>query len=152
MTEKQMALVKKLSMKIIVGNVKVLIREKEILDGQNIVRIYGVASAIQTGESDNGPWVAFKGQFKATNLLTGEVSASGKCFMPDVAGDLIEGAVANGGNVEFAFDIGIKFDDDSATGYVYTATPLMKAATDDAMNRLESNLPKLEKLEAPKSK
>jgi len=142
---------KKISVKSIVGNVKVMVRDGEIKDGQNVMRAYGTASTVIGGDSDYGPWIAFKGNFKAENLLTGEVVASGKLFLPEVGSDLLEGAV-NGcdGQVEFAFDIGVKYDDDSATGYIYTATPLLEAAEDEAMNRIEQNF--AAKLDAPASK
>jgi len=64
--------------------------------------------------------IKFKGSFKATNLLTGEIFKSGVCFLPPVAANLLEGAFGeNTQAVQFAFKIGARYDTNSATSYVY---------------------------------
>lgn len=136
------SLSKKLSVKGVVGNVKKLVADGEIADGQKIARFVGSTHSVLTGTGDNGDWVAFKGNFAGTNLLTGENFRSGKCFLPDVAGDILHGLVAESESaVEFAFDISIKKDESSATGYIYNAVPLIQPAQDDPMERMMAALP-----------
>lgn len=144
----KMNLIKKISIKTVIGNVQQGIMRQEIKPG-NLMRIVGVASGVKTGVSDYGDWLALTGQFKATNLLTNEQYTSGKAFLPDEASDLIAGAVRGEDSqaVEFAFDIGVKLDESSATGYVYTVTPLMEMGGDDPLARIESSL---KALDAPK--
>lgn len=145
-------LTKKLSVKSVVGNIKLMVRDGAIKDGDQIMRVYGTASALATGTSDFGDWVGFKGNFKAINLITSEAFASGKLFLPDVAGDLLEGAVSGSdGAVEFGFDIAIEYDDQSATGYIYTATPILEPAEDEALSRIEAAFKRLSPPE-PESK
>ncbi len=137
-----MALIKKLSVKSVCGNIKKMVASDEIKEPTPIMRVFGMASRVLTGESDFGPWVAFIGQFKAINLLDGTEYQSGKAFLPDVASDLLEGAVSSSeaGSVEFGFDILAVPDEESATGYIYQADPLIKPAEDDTLLRLEQNL------------
>jgi len=137
-----MALIKKLSVKTVCGNIKKMVAAEEIKGATPIMRVFGTASRAVVGESDNGPWVAFVGQFKAVNLLDGTEHQSGKLFLPDVASDLLEGAVSanEAGSVEFGFDILAVPDESSAVGYVYQANSLIKPAEDDTLLRLEQNL------------
>ncbi len=140
-----MALIKKISVKTVAGNIKNMIAAQP--EGEEkpipVMRVYGVASRTATGESDNGSWTAFIGQFKAINLIDGTEHNSGKLFLPDVAGDLLEGALlaSETNSVEFGFDIIAVPDDVSAPGYVYDAEPLIEPAKDDTFFRLEKNLP-----------
>ena len=136
------SLSKKLSVKGVVGNVKKMVVEGEIADGQKIARFLGSAHSVLTGTGDNGDWVAFKGNFGATNLITGEKLRSGKCFLPDVASDVLHAMVTEADSpVEFAFDIAIKKDASSATGYVYSAVPLLQPKQDDPLSRMMEALP-----------
>lgn len=153
-----MNILKKITVKSVVGNVKKLVIDGTLAEngGQmNVMRVFGNAVGLKTGESDNGPWTAARGQFKAI-ALTGENEGvefvSSVCFMPDVAMDMVEAQMMADGvsSVEFAFDISIVADEDSATGYVYTANPLLAPEEDNPLDRLASTLPKLPALEAPK--
>lgn len=137
-----MALIKKLSVKTVVGNVKKMVASDEIKEPTAIMRIFGVATRAQVGEGDNGPWVAFIGQFKAINLLDGTEYTSGKAFLPDVASDLLEGALAGDGaqGAEFGFDVLVVPDESSATGYIYQAESLIKPTEDDTLSRLEKTV------------
>lgn len=131
----------KISFKTVCGKIN---RRKLPEDGtaMHVMRILGVANKIVTGNGDNGAFVGFLGSFEATNVETGEVFRSGKLFLPNVASNLLEAAVANNGgaNVEFAFDIGVKEDDTSAVGYVYTASPIMEASENDPIALMKTRL------------
>ncbi len=146
-----MNLLKKISVKGVIGNIKKMVASGDVACGTAIMRVIGIANGTKEGVSDNGDWVALKGQFKATNLLTGEQFGSGVCFMPDVATDMVSGMLTEDvKSVEFGFDLIVKHDESSATGYTYVAKPLVEAGQDDPLARLESNI--FAKLDAPKKK
>lgn len=107
-----------------------------------LMELLGIAGSIQNGETDKGPYVKFLGSFQAKNLKNGEVFRSGAAFMPDVAGNLVLGALNSGAtSVEFGFKIGVVKDDQSATGYVYVAEPMFKAAENDPLELLVKKAP-----------
>ncbi len=140
-----MALIKKISVKTVAGNIKKLIAAQPEGEEKPIpfMRVYGVATRAEIGESDYGVWKAFIGQFKAVNLLDGVEYSSGKLFLPDVAGDLLEGALgaSETNSVEFGFDLIAVPDEASTIGYVYQAESLIEPAKDDTFSRLEKSLP-----------
>lgn len=133
-----MQLVKKISVKTVFGNIDV----RKLSDSPiAIMRIIGVATKIKSGESEFGQWTAFLGQFKATNLQTNEVFASGKCFLPPQASEILEGQFDDEhSRIEFAFDISAKYSEDSTVKYEYIVEPLFKPAENDPIALLESKL------------
>lgn len=137
-------LIKKLSVnKVIGGKPKIasivkFFQENTTSPAMPLARFFGTANGTKHGVSDFGEWTCLTGQFRAVNLDTGETFDSGVCFLPDVAQDLIIGALGSG-SVDFAFDIGVVLDDDSATGYVYTASPLLQEEN-DPISRLEAKI------------
>lgn len=137
-------LIKKISVnKVIGGKPKIAEIVKFFAENPEAVvlvlaRFFGTANGTKTGVSDFGEWTALAGQFRGINVKTGETFDSGVCFLPDVALDLIVGAMGQG-SVDFAFDIGVTLDEDSATGYVYTATPLIQEEN-NPIARLASKL------------
>lgn len=149
-------IVRKLSVKSIIG------RKPKAPDDDNVkmlVRFYGVATGTKTGESNFGPWCALIGSFKAINLETGEEKRAGTCFLPDVALDMIlpQLAPAKVNAVEFGFDIGVKKDDDSATGYIYVAEPCLQVSENDPLELITKKidapaLPAPDKKESKKEK
>jgi len=132
----------------------------EIVKGQKkavpICRFLGTVNGLETGESANGPWVKFKGLFSAVNYSTGEECRSGACLMPAVASNLLEGLFlkAKEGEgqpaVTFAYEISAKPEKTAATGYVFTATSLVKGGADPLGNLIEQlpPIPKTKKLAA----
>jgi len=147
-----MSIIKKLSVKAVVGDVKKLARDLE--DGKTLMlaRFVGIAHGTQTGTTDNGDWTAFKGDFGSVNLLTGEEFSAGKLFLPEVAENLTIAALSNADTVELGFDIGIKGNTNSVTGYEYIATPLIKPTENNPVTALMAKLdaPKIAQIEAPK--
>ncbi len=141
-SEKSVELLSKISVKTVYGSINVKKLHEE--GAKSIVRVIGLANGVQTGESAYGTWTAFKGNFKAINLETGETFSSAKVFIPAIAQNLIEGALSNASNdaVEFAFDIGIKPAKDSkgADSYEYTVKPLIEASDNDPLAALEKRL------------
>ncbi len=147
-----MKLQSKLSVKNCFGKIKPTVPDGDggyQVAEENILRVVGVANAIQHGESDFGVFAALIGMFKVTNLKTGEVYSGAKLFLPDVAANMITGALENSNAVEFAFDIGTRARPDLPIGYEYTAESLLDAG--NALEALESKLKALPALSAPKA-
>lgn len=144
-------IVRKISTKTVVGTPSDI---RNLPDGP-IMRVMGVMRGVQTGEGDNGPWVAFIGQFQAVNLKTGEIFGAAKCFLAGAASDIIESAwhASQEGDtpaqdMKFAFDIVKITNDTSAVGYEYQARPLIEAAETDPLLEMASSLPALPMIEA----
>ncbi len=133
---KPIAMIKKLSTLKIMGKKPRLNEDEKTRD---LYQVVGIASGKKTGESDFGLWCSLTGNFAAVNLSTGEQFRSGVLFLPDVALDPILGQMDAGAtSVEFGFTISIVEDEKSATGYVYTAMPLMAPDQNDPLEALTS--------------
>lgn len=105
-----------------------------------ILRVFGVARGVLSGTSTFGQWEALSGDFIAVNLETGEEFRSGKAFMPDIALNLVTGALAGSPDgVEFAFDFGVKpSTKDPENKYEYTVKPVVKAKESDQIANLRA--------------
>lgn len=144
-------LLKKLSAKIIMGDIK--IGQKFILEqggdkGQvDLFQIMGNATDTKVGESNFGKWTALIGQFRSVNMFTGEVLEAAKVFLPGILEEMILGKMAGQGSegrgVLFAFTVGIKLDEtpNSAKGYTYYAKPLVHPQADDPFQKLIAQVP-----------
>lgn len=133
---------KKLSVAKVFGKINAAIISKQGDGGKlTIMRVFGSANGIKTGISDFGEWRALTGQFRATNIQTGEVFDSAVCFIPDVALDLVCAQLEGGAKaVDFAFDISAVLDETVAVGYSYQASPLIQAEEESPISRLESKI------------
>lgn len=146
-----MKVVKKLSMKTIVGS-KADILTAAMTGRENdkapvgkpvtIARMMGIATKIQTGETDNGPWVAIIGTHKAINVFTGDEVRSSKAFLPAPADDMIAAQLAMEGvdSVEYAIDVNVHYDESAITSYVYGVEVLQEPTENDPLNALEKTL------------
>ena len=161
-------LIKKISVATVIGNSKIV---RDSADGA-IMRVYGVVRGIQKGvkldQDTQGnpisrPWTALTGSFQAVNIATGEIFASAKVFLPDVAGELVINAFEQaqegdnpgnpGASIKFAFDIKKITSEKSVTGYEYAAVSLIEAAASDPLSEMATTLPApatLAQIEAPK--
>jgi len=129
------------------------------MDGEKaLLKIVGRSTAAKPGQSDNGEYVKLLGSFHAVNLVTGETFESGQCILPNFVSEQLAAALVESQAVEFALEIGVKADDASVTGYVFTVRPLIKPEPTDGMRKLlaaagMSAPPKLEApADAPKGK
>ncbi len=110
-----------------------------------IMDVWGIAGRFRAGESDLGPYTRFVGQFKATNLKTGEIFRASACLLPkfleeDLVAAMTVGESAEVKNAQFGVRIYAKFDKNAATKYIYVADSLVEAATSDAMLALEQQI------------
>lgn len=153
-------LVKKLSMRHLIGDVKKHIptKEIEITRGDKTVlkevpdlgatvwlaNVVGIARGLKHGTSTYGEWTALLGDFVAVALVgekTADQFRTGQLFLPDVVMNMISAALDGKTGVEFAFKIGIIAADTegeraSATGYEYTADFLTAPKQNDPLQAL----------------
>lgn len=153
-------IVKKLSMKVLLGNVGKFIPVKEIMVTRGdkevakevpaigettwLANIVGIARGTKTGTSTYGEWTALVGDFIAEPLVGEKVGnrfRTGQLFLPDVVLFMITSALGDNKGVEFSFKVGIiaadmEGDNASATGYEYTADFLIAPAESDPLAAL----------------
>lgn len=133
---------KKLSMKGIIG---AAIPKPADEDGKREILLCvvgGMAAGLKHGESNFGPWTALLGNFKAVPAWgekTGKELRTGQLFLPDAALNTITPYVENlakGDTVSFAFEIGVRYDKDAATGYVYFCNMAVQPTETDPFEAL----------------
>jgi hypothetical protein len=114
---------------------------------KQLMRIVGVITDLDGGESTYGSYVKLLGTFQAEDLETGLVYRSGAAILPPLANDLVVGlyqSLEPGAVLEIAFDIGT-VPADTPTGYQYTVTPLIQEEDGDRLaelvNRAKLSLP-----------
>ena len=114
-----------------------------------LYHVIGIASGTKTGNSDYGQWIALKGQFEATNVATGEVSAAPICFLPEPLNSMIaakldetdkDGNQVNS-SVQFAVEVGYK-PADNAYGYEYTTKEIIESDQADPLAALRNEAKK----------
>lgn len=108
-------------------------------DEKPLYKIVGVISSYRIGSSDFGAWTKFIGEFQAIDELTGEVHVGSAALFPQFLSDMIMGklgAMEGTQAIEFAAQIGFQRQEDSATGYVFTARPLVEFTQSNRMQAL----------------
>lgn len=117
-----------------------------------LCKIFGIAGRTTPGESDHGQFVRFGGQFKAVNLMTGEVfKAPAAIFPAFFEEELASALTGSAAPVEFAATFSAKYDKDAATSYVYLAENLIEPqGASEAMMTLEAKLAGNKALPSPK--
>ena len=114
-----------------------------------VMGIVGIASDFLPGrtvlpDGKEQSWLKLLGQFKATNLETGEVFVSGAAILPGAGNDLVYGALKSvsehGGTVSFVFRIGIRRDKEGITGYAYVVEQVYQPEAADPLAALEARL------------
>ena len=129
-----------------------------------LLTIMGRVFSVKAGESDFGSFCKLVGEFEATNAQTGEViSEVSTAILPNFVGDGVASAIKNGAQaVDFAIELSIRFKEDAATMYEFSADSLMPQVTANSVQDIKTRLaaagialPKYVKpaqLEAPKHK
>lgn len=128
-------LLNKISIKGVCGAIKVGKGDAE----RALLQVMGIVSGTLLKTTQYGDSTGLKGQFKAVNVETGEIFRSGVCYLPNVATDLIAGALREGMQLEFAFGISVK-PADNPIGYEYNVASLLPVAENDPLDALESRL------------
>ncbi len=141
-----MKIEKKITVKGVCGQIKLqrlmggLAENQTIGDTVPLMTVIGIARRYTVVQSDKGESIKFLGNFKATNLETGEVTQSGACFLPGALPDMLFGAIGENAEreVQFGFKIGAHFDESAITKYVYDVESLMPMSENDPLALLES--------------
>lgn len=108
--------------------------------------VMGQTNGLVTGESDNGPWVAFKGWFESARCDTGEIAQSALCFVPKAFEELLVNAVKAqqegdaAAMVEFAVKISIVPSTKAGAGYEFRCKNLIKIQSGDPLKALRDSL------------
>ena len=114
-----------------------------------VMGVVGIASDFLPGrtvlpDGKEQSWLKLLGQFKATNLETGEVFVSGAAILPGAGNDLVYGALKSvaeqGGTVSFVFRIGLRRDKEGITGYAYVVEQVYQPEAADPLAALEARL------------
>lgn len=151
------SIIKKITVKGICGTVKLQTLMKDLPDGASVgpaiplLQIVGIARDYKVTMTDKGESLKFIGQFKATNLQTGEIFHSGACYLPGAAPDAIYGALGTQGDREVAFGFRVlaHFDESAIAKYVYDVESLMPLAENDPLALLEKTFSAPPALSAP---
>lgn len=138
-----MQILNKITMKAVCGaEVKEYLGDFEQLD---FIMVIGIAKQKAIHHSTFGgqpkqSW-ALLGEFKAINLQTKEEFYAPKCFLPDLAADLVANQMEEGQDnaLQFAFVLGAK-KSKSTVGYEYTCKPLVKPAENSPLSMLEKQV------------
>lgn len=144
-----MAQVKKISVAKVYGKID----KKELLtvvDGKIVpkegntfvMRVGGIATGTKNGVSDNGPWTALTGAFKAWSAKDGEEHEAAICFLPMIAMTPLTVALsqASAQGVRFLIDLFVFHVEPEAgrehIGYEYTFVPVVKPTGTDPLAEL----------------
>lgn len=148
-----MKLLKKLSVATAAATKEFL---KSVKGETPILRVVGIARGVEDIQTQYGIAKKFKGEFRGTDLQTGEVSASPVLYLPNPIDLLLaEGVVSSEGKpVEFGFDIFVKPSDrEGGAGYEYVSKTLMEAKPSDPLAALLAHVASVQApaLAAPKA-
>lgn len=149
-----MKLLKKLSVATAAATKEFL---KSVKGETPILRVVGIARGVEDIQTQYGIAKKFKGEFRGTDLQTGEVSASPVLYLPNPIDLLLAECVVSseGKPVEFGFDVFVKPSDrEGGAGYEYVSKTLMEAKPSDPLAALLAHVgdaPKPAALAAPKA-
>lgn len=146
MTENTVQTVRKLTMKSMGAQPDIVVLVK-MYDANKeatlpLCRLFGRVTKVKPGESDYGSFCKFVGVFKGVNLQTGEAFRSAVALFPKALEEEIEAAMSLPGveSLDFAYEIGAKFDATAATKYVYVFRSLMAPTEHDPLDLLEKQI------------
>jgi len=139
-----MEIIGKISVKTVVGNKKTINDAISEYNGASvpIMRLVGQVNAIERGSSTYGEWLALKGNFQATNILTGEVFMAGSAFVDHTYSQNIQLELEKEevSVVEIGVDVNAASSDSSQSGYSYSIRPLLNN-TFNPFEKLMGELP-----------
>ena len=101
-----------------------------------LLKVIGITSKATPGQTDKGEYVSFTGDFRAVNMVTGELFQASSCILPNFIADALSHALGTSQEVEFALMIGAKANATSITGYEYTVKPLVEPKVSDKFGLL----------------
>jgi len=136
-------LLRKITVKGVYG---AIVRPSEGDKPTDIMHVIGNASGVREIEDKFKPGqmtYALRGQFEATNVVTGEVFTAPECFLPEPTQSMITDQIRKGStDVQFAVSLSYKFAK-TAVGYEYVTKPHVKASGVDLLAELRATLPQI---------
>lgn len=119
---------------------------------KDMFTLVGKTDSVKTGESDNGPWVRFLGQFEAVCMFNidpeviGTHFVSGTAYLPEPYESMTFAALreADGGSVEIAVTISIEAQEASAVGYIFKVKSLRPVQLSDNLSDLRALMPAID--------
>ena len=163
------AIIRKLSTKTVVGNLKSLVmaglKDDTFADGdvQDVLSLVGIIKKYNEGEhAEFGTYYEFVGSFEGTAHMGPNKDQSfraPKCFMPEAATELLieeiqRVAAEHDGelqDVQVAVKIQVRIDESVASNYVYQVVPLIESSQADPLamikNQIKAQSPALENSE-----
>jgi hypothetical protein len=150
MVRDQVELLKKLVAKDIVSK-KELKYTKEGGDPRSLYTVFGVVNGTESGESNYGEWLCFKGSFEAVRTRDRQRFASDKLFLQDPAQGMLLSQFAHmkrqdvGATLGFSFEIGVKpsqrfLETQEGNSYEYTVKSVFKAKSHDPLAALREQV------------
>lgn len=116
----------------------------------HLYRVGGICIGVIRGESAFGEWIKLAGRFRAINYR-GEEFTSGAAFLPPDLASMIAENMSKGDKeqLQFLFDVFVRYDDKLATSYGYIVEPVREAGVADPLDALFANAGQLS---APENK
>lgn len=105
-------------------------------------RFGGVVTEFFTGESKNGEWIGFKGQFLGVNNSCKKYTAP-ICFFPaGIANGLRDKLEQGVIEIEIQADVYAIESDKNASGYAYLCEPVLSEEKQDRLEKMANSLTK----------
>lgn len=103
-----------------------------------LMQIIGNATGYRADTSDYGEFIELRGNFRAVNLLTGEILENvTRTILPDVVGDAISSALKGGAEAaQFAVEIDVQYSETAATMYAFAVRTLLPVQVAQPVNAL----------------
>jgi len=134
--------VRKITIKAVTGGITAEVFEKLMKVKQmRLMTLYGIAGSYKTKMTDYGESVGFLGEFEAVDIATGTVYRSMKAYLPKALEEMLFGILSTGGEgarASFACEIGVQYDPEAATKYVYSIKPLVNPVAGDGLALLKA--------------
>ena len=110
-----------------VDNIKAALVDCADGESMELLKIAGVTTSCAVGQTDKGEFIRLNGEFLAVSQITGETFSSSQTILPTFLGQMLQSALSQSEQVEFALSIGARKSAKSVTGYEFVARPLVNA-------------------------
>lgn len=136
-----------------VDNIKAALADCADGESMELLKIAGVTTSCAVGQTDKGEFIRLNGEFLAVSQITGETFSSSQTILPTFLGQMLQSALSQSEQVEFALSIGARKSFKSVTGYEFVARPLVNAEPSARLSKLLAitGMDKPLQLEFPKS-
>lgn len=119
-------------------------------DSVHVLRVAGVITNTESGETSIGPYTCYIGDHFAENMLTGNQYSSKKLIMPPMVSSILDDLLAgsNGGAVKYAFDLMAAYSDNKqlTAKYKYIINPIIKPDKSDVIKSILAEIEEPKKL------